>query len=324
MPRDEVDLLEVTHGSITAPAGCGKTELIARCLRRCSYDKPVLVLTHTNAGVAALRARLDKAVVPRKLYKLSTIDGFAMRLISTFPARSGHARELLDLRHPKRDYPTIRESAARLLAAGHIDEVIAASFTRLIVDEYQDCSIVQHECVAGISKVLPTCVLGDPLQAIFGFQGNELVDWEEHVAATFPPAGTLSTPWRWINAGEESFGKWLLEVRSHLFAGRAIDLRTGPTNVVWIRLDGTADHKARLKAGLTKPPTLDGSVLIIGDSTSPASQRQFASQTPGAVTVENVDLKDLVTFAGSLELSSSELLSHERRCRGSARARQID
>jgi hypothetical protein len=59
-----------------------------------------------------------------------------------------------------------------------------------------------------------------------------------------------------------------------------------------------------------KAPSPDGqgSVLIIGESTSPGSQRRFASQTPGAVTVEAVDLRDLVNFAAGLDLSAADAL----------------
>ena len=45
--------------------------------------KPILVLTHTNAGVAALRGRLEKAGVKPAGYRAATLDGFAIRLIST-------------------------------------------------------------------------------------------------------------------------------------------------------------------------------------------------------------------------------------------------
>ena len=50
--------------------------------------------------------------------------------------------------------------------------------------------------------------------------------------------------------------------------------------------------------------------VIIGKSTSPQSQRLFAKQKPGAVTVEAVDLRDLVTFAQRLDMSSPEALRH--------------
>jgi hypothetical protein len=302
MPAPEIDLLEIEKGAITAPAGCGKTQLIADALSRHANPKPVLVLTHTNAGVAALRGRLDRAGVPASRYRLATIDGFAMRLISTFPKRSGHDPEILQLGRPSSDYPAIREAAATLLDAGHLNDVLPATYDRMFVDEYQDCSLVQHALAAGIAEMLPACVLGDPMQAIFGFKGNKLVDWDEDVHGYFEPAGELSTPWRWINAGEEAFGQWLLKTRQKLLAGKSIDLASAPKNVVHVALDGSDDHKLRLRACLTKAPTADGCVLIVADSMKPAEQRRYASQTPGAVAAESVDMRDLVDFAESFDL----------------------
>lgn len=308
MPDNDIDLLAINRGSVTAPAGCGKTHLIAEALTR-HGGKPILVLTHTNAGVVALRGRLDRAGVPAKSYRLSTIDGWAMRLISTFPARSAHNANLLQLTNPGTDYPKIRITAAKLLKAGHVSDILAASYARLLVDEYQDCSIRQHAVIAYAAQTLPTCVLGDPLQAIFGFGGDDLAKWGDDVCTYFPLAGELATPWRWINAGTEPLGRWLLDVRCKLLRGEPIDLRTAPAGVSWIELDGTAaDHQRRLRAARVRPPDGQGCVLIIGDSTNPDSQRQFASQTPGAITVEAVDLKDLVSFANSFDLGAPDAL----------------
>lgn len=297
MPAPEIDLLGIDRGTVTAPAGCGKTHLIAEALTRHRSDKPILVLTHTNAGVVALRGRLDKAGVPSKAYRLSTIDGWAMRLISMFPRRSGHDPNLLNLASPGTDYPNIRVAAAKLLKAGHVADVLKASYARLIVDEYQDCSVRQHAVVGYAAQTLPTCVLGDPMQAIFGFGGDDLATWDEQVCRYFPLVGELTTPWRWINAGAEPLGRWLLEIRGRLVRGEPIDIRTAPAGVTWVHLDGTNDHEKRLEAARVRPSSVNGRVLIIGESTSPDSQRRFASQTPGAVTVEAVDLKDLVAFA---------------------------
>lgn len=297
----EIDLLAIEQGSVAAPAGCGKTHLIAAALIRGAGPKPILVLTHTNAGVIALRGRLDRAGVPPSTYRLSTIDGWTMRLISTFPMRSGHDPQILKLTRPAQDYPAIRLAAAELLSAGHLNDVLAATYDRLIVDEYQDCSIIQHCIVATAAQTLKTCVLGDPLQAIFGFAGK-LVDWTADVCAYFPAVGELTTPHRWINAGERAFGEWLLAVRHRLLAGTPVDLRSAPANITWVPLDGTADQARRLQACRTLAPTPDGGVLIIGDSRYPREQRRFASLTPGAVTVESVDLRDLVDFAQSFDL----------------------
>jgi hypothetical protein len=304
MLAPDPDLLEIGRGSIVAPAGCGKTQLIASALSRHEGLKPILALTHTNAGVVALRERLAAAGVPSKAYRLFTLDGWAMRLISMFPARSSHDPGLLNLASPRTDYPNIRKAAARLLRSGHLSDLVRASYARLIVDEYQDCSLGQHALVYYAAKSLPTCVLGDPLQAIFNFGQDRLAKWDEEICQHFRGTGELKTPWRWINANSEELGEWLLEVRVSLLKRKPIDLRHAPKAVKWVELDGTADHQRRLAAARAKPPVENGCVLIIGDSTSPDSQQQFASQIPGAVTIEAVDLKDLIAFAKTFDLGT--------------------
>uniref|UniRef100_E6PG82 UvrD-like helicase ATP-binding domain-containing protein n=1 Tax=mine drainage metagenome TaxID=410659 RepID=E6PG82_9ZZZZ len=308
MDQCDVDLLAIERGAVTAPAGCGKTHLIAEALKKHADSKPILVLTHTNAGVAALRGRLDRAGVPSAAYRLMTIDGWAMRLTSTFPQRSECGADLLKLINPGSDYPNIRRGATRVLNGGHIDDILRASYSGLLVDEYQDSSRHQHAMVNRAADALRTCVLGDPLQAIFGFGGDGLPEWDE-VCNAFPIAGRLETPWRWVNAGAETLGAWLLGIREPLLGGGSIDLRTAPENVIWIELDGTEDHQRRLRAAQVDPPSKNGTVLIIGDSTNPASQQQFASQIPGAVTVEAVDLKDLTRFGRQFNGAGADALS---------------
>lgn len=44
--------------------------------------------------------------------------------------------------------------------------------------------------------------------------------------------------------------------------------------------------------------------LIMAAGINRALQRRIAKQTPGAVTVEAVDLTDVITFAGSSELDN--------------------
>jgi len=306
----EVDLRAITRGTVTAPAGCGKTQLIAHALAVHRGSKPVLVLTHTNAGVAALRGRLERAGVIRGAYRLSTIDGWAMRLIASFPERSNHDPDVLRLSAPARDYPAIREAAWQLLQTGHVNEVMRASYAHLIVDEYQDCSVPQHHIVYFLSLLLPTSILGDPMQAIFGFRGNALADWNQQVCAHFPIAAELTTPWRWRNAGAEALGQWLLEARRLLANGQRVDLRTGPSeHLTWVPTVPPNDHSQRLAAARTLPPTADGRVLLIADSRNRAAQQNFASQTPGASTVEAVDLQDLVAFGSTFDPALPDALA---------------
>jgi DNA helicase-2/ATP-dependent DNA helicase PcrA len=312
MATGEIDLLSVSRGLIIAPAGCGKTQLIAEALSRHVDPKPILVLTHTNAGVVALRGRLDKASIPHTAYRLSTIDGWAIKLVSTFPVRSQIDPEALKLSTPRLHYPAIREAAGRLLKAGHIDDCLSATYSRLIVDEYQDCSTRQHTIISQAAQVLPTCVLGDPVQAIFGFSPNDpLVKCEEDgtTALFFPVVARLDRPWRWINVNCERLGVWLLEVRQDLIAGKSIDLRTAPGEVKWIELDGTTQDHGRLASAArwTGKGTNDG-VLVIGDSRNAASRHQMASIVQGAIVIEPVDLGHMVEFLRTFRLDAGNAL----------------
>lgn len=304
----EIDLLAIQRGSVTAPAGCGKTQLIADALKSHPGGRPFLVLTHTNAGVAALRTRLKRAGVPSSAYRLTTIDGFSMRLIAKFPTRSGYPPDLLELRTPSSDYPAIRVFAKRLLEGGHVVQAIASTYARLLVDEYQDCTIAQHDIVVALAESMPVCVLGDPLQAIFGFGGNQLVNWRGHVEARFPAAGYLATPWRWRLAGADNLGQWLLSLRPILSSGQPIDLRTAPPEVRWVQLSPATEAQQRLMAARTNTADREGTVLVIGDSMNTHGRHQLTSQTPGAMTVEAVDLRDLINFARRFDLTAPDAL----------------
>jgi DNA helicase-2/ATP-dependent DNA helicase PcrA len=306
MAAVEIDLRTISRGLVIAPAGCGKTQLIIDALTRHDGPKPTLVLTHTNAGAAALRGRLEKVGVKPKGYRATTLDGFAIRLISTFPQRAGHDPRIVTERRP--NYDAIRDTAARLVAAGHLHDILAASYDRLFVDEYQDCSIRQHALVAWLAQSLPTAIVGDPFQSIFGFGTDPLADWQSQVVPFFPVVGELKTPWRWINAGAPELGNWLLAIRDNLARGAPIDLRAAPAGVEWIALDGRQDEALRYAAAAVNAPG-ETKVLIIGDSTDPRGQQRFARQVDGAVTVEAVDLRDLTDFGSALDLAHPAALS---------------
>lgn len=304
----EYDLLAVRRGTVTAPAGCGKTQLIADTLGRHGEPKPILILTHTNAGVNALRIRLRRAEVPQSAYRVMTIDGFAMRLVGSFPLRSGLPPNVLALSNPRHDYPAIRDAAGRLLQAGHISDALESSYSRIIVDEYQDCATSQHVIVTWAAEVLPTCVLGDPMQAIFGFGGTRLVDWTTDVLRYFPSVGELHTPWRWQRAGTEALGHWLLASRQTLQMGGSLDLRSAPVELNWLELNAATSVQQRIMAARINAPRRDGTVLVIGDSRNAQSRWQVASQTPGATNVEAVDLRELTDFARNFDVLSPDAL----------------
>jgi len=297
-----LDVLSIRRGSITAPAGCGKTNLIATALKRYQGVKPVLILTHTNAGVSALRTRLAKEGVAAASSQVRTIDGWAIQLVATFPTKSGVAARVLELKNPRDDYPAIRRGAITLLRSGHLTEIFRASYQHVLVDEYQDCSMEQHELVRLLSEILGTCIFGDPLQAIFNFGPGGVAPWDTVVTAHFPVVADLHTPWRWLNAQSEVLGVWLLKVREDILLKRPIDLGVAPPAVQWIRLDGAADQAKLVTAAKTKAPVDGGTVLVIGESINASSRYRIASAVKGMVTVEAVDLGDLVKFAQGFDV----------------------
>ena len=70
--------------------GGGKTELIARatCFASETAGRQ-LILTHTHAGVHALRARLARLGVAPQSYTLTTIAGWALKWALHYPSVSG-------------------------------------------------------------------------------------------------------------------------------------------------------------------------------------------------------------------------------------------
>lgn len=307
MIKPEFDILKIKKGAITAPAGCGKTHLILAALEKHDETKPILVLTHTNAGVAALKTRIKKFNIKKETYFISTIDGFCLKLVSTFPATSGLSQSSLNIKNPNTDYPLIRSTTQKMLCLTFVIEIIKATYSRIIVDEYQDCTALQHSVIKELSVHLPTCILGDPLQSIFNFGSDRPPSWDNVVCLDFPINGELTIPWRWKNAGAEKLGRLLLDLRKKLLKGEHIDLNSLQEHIEWIQLTGTNDFTKQIRAASTTAPDKSDSVLIIGDSINAESRYKVASAVPGTITVEAVELRDLISFANSFDLKSPQL-----------------
>ncbi len=287
-------VLRTARGLVEAPAGCGKTELITNCLNQAAA-KPALVLTHTTAGVAALRSRLKVKGVPSANFRLATIAGWALNTVSMFPERSGFLYDP----QVSPNYGAIQAAVGQLCNAGHIQRELRATYSRLLVDEYQDCTTSQHAIVNGIADAIPSVVFGDPMQAIFGFGQEPMPDWHADVSTAFPLLGTLTTPWRWNRVGAPTLGAWLLGARQMLQRGQSIDLRTCPQHVHWHQITNdpnkTITDQLRLHAELSR---LQGqAILVIGDPTQAASRHNYASRAFGISVVEPVDFRDVVAIA---------------------------
>ena len=191
---------------IVAPAGCGKTELIADAVKCCNSRQ--LILTHTNAGVSSLRKRLKKKEVSSRRYHLETIHSFALRYSKAYPAESS-----ILIVEPKTndDYKAVITSAIKLFDSELIKKILKLSYRGIFVDEYQDCTIDQHKLILKLSENIPCRIVGDPLQGIFDFGTDKIVDWGTDVFLNFTKLDDSNEPWRWRNAGNKALGKWLLD-----------------------------------------------------------------------------------------------------------------
>jgi len=132
-----------------------------------------------------------------------------------------------------KDWDAIVSKATTLMGVAWMHEMVRATYGAVYVDEYQDCTILQHEFISAIGKIIPVEVLGDPLQGIFRFGGMRIVDWEKDIKPSFAEGEGFDTPWRWSKDAPD-LGKWLAEVRVTLLAGNGIDLRKTPKEVTWI------------------------------------------------------------------------------------------
>lgn len=227
-------------GCVVAPAGFGKTHLIAQAVSRGQNRQ--LVLTHTYAGVNVLRRKMRQLGVPYRSFHIDTIASWAFRLCLSYPATSRWTIE----RPSGGEWRALYKACSILLDRDFVRRVVRASYGGLYVDEYQDCSAAQHELILKLSRDLPCRVLGDPMQAIFDFDGQPLA-WDRDVAANFTRIGDLQTPYRWNQAGSPAIGAWLIGVRRALEKGSPLDLRHNLPPGVTIRHVYAIDDLQRIQ-----------------------------------------------------------------------------
>lgn len=63
--------------AVIAPAGHGKTEMLAEIVERSSGK--LLLLTHTNAGVNAIKKRMNNKSISSSRYNVETIASFCIK-----------------------------------------------------------------------------------------------------------------------------------------------------------------------------------------------------------------------------------------------------
>lgn len=283
---------QASNVSIVSPAGCGKTELIARSVKVGAGRQ--LVLTHTHAGVNALRSRMHKYRVPSKQYALETLDGWCLKFAAAFPDMS----QIEDRRPVDEEWPAVRQAACQLLGNRNVRLVLTASYDGLYVDEYQDCTMDQHRLVCALTQILPTRVFGDPLQAIFSFKGNEIVRWEDDVEQRFPRLDTLTTPYRWQHANTE-LGAWLLQLRRCILEDREVDLCRAP--ICWQQGSANQCQRGCSQCTVCRAHPLGDTVILFKKWNSAC--RDVARRTGRYEAIEEMACKRLLDFADALGAS---------------------
>ena len=144
------DLAKATRSYLIAPAGCGKTHLIAEAIAKHGSARE-LILTHTHAGVAALRKKLNDLGAQSAQFHVATIAGWALSYARSFPNTSG----LSSTTPTGKDWTGVYSAAGELLGRSSVKEIVRASYGGMYVDEYQDCTVEQHQLILQLADILP-------------------------------------------------------------------------------------------------------------------------------------------------------------------------
>jgi hypothetical protein len=184
-----------------------------------------------------------------------------------------------------------------------VRDVLAISYSHLLIDEYQDCSLAQHALVLELAQAIPSCaVFGDRLQGIFGFR-DTIVDWQADVLAHFPPFAVDYIPHRWAEHNQ-SLGVWLHQIRDLLRPGSQVafgaDLPAGVTFV-----PATQQRFELRDAALQSRP--DGETVVIIAPSDRGSARSAASRLNGAyTTMEDIGGTFMMEQLAEMEASQPE------------------
>lgn len=269
-----------------AAAGCGKTELLGQLVADQRSGRQ-LILTHTHAGVAAIKKRLAAMRVPHEKFHLHTFAGWCLRYGAAYPGLSGFRVGA----EADPDWEATYPGAERVCRSSLGRRVIRESYDGVLVDEYQDCTTPMHAVVRAIGDCIPYRGVGDPLQTVFGFR-DPCVSWDTINSDFDVFDNALLEPWRWRRPGcNAQLGEWLVAARDQLVtAGRIVIAEDAP--VTWVQHSAGTD--AEVWAGVCgMAETKDESVVAI--LRKPTECRALAQLLAGRWSiVERFDDPDLL------------------------------
>ncbi len=294
-------------GYVVAPAGFGKTHLIADAVKISQGRQ--LILTHTHAGVDALKKKLQKLDVPSTKYHVDTIASYALKLCLSYPQT---ANWHIDFPRSDAEWKSLYPKCTNLVKHKFIKRVLCASYEGIYVDEYQDCMQAHHNMLLAFAKTLPLRILGDPLQAIFdGIGGQNVVDWGAEIMPHFQRLGELDTPHRWIHDGDADLGTWLKAVRVNIEAGNAINIQQDnlPASIT-VKIVSDDNDLRNQQIYICKWGVNDknGRIIAIhkGDGQYKNKCHVLAKQTSGTFSsIEEVEGSRLFTFVKAYDLQTT-------------------
>jgi superfamily I DNA/RNA helicase len=277
-----------------APAGHGKTHAITDCLLHTAGKQ--LILTHTHAGIFSIQEKLKRQKITSSTYNVETISSYAQKIVFNFytgtdlpPQESGNQY-----------YQFLIQKATELIQIKPIRDIVAATYTGLFVDEYQDCTISQHNFILTLSTLLPTRLFGDPLQGIFYF-GEPLVNLEDsnHMGDFLIDTEYLTEPHRWKGINEP-LGQSLKQIRTILETSNSIDMRVYKPTIELVivpELDLYNNTKPYYK-NVSRLLAKDNILLIDPDSTSVIPRvKKIAIFQNRMTLLESIDDKSFYSVA---------------------------
>ncbi|MDA8214289.1 MAG: AAA family ATPase [Nitrospiraceae bacterium] len=277
---------------VIAPAGYGKTHAIAECLKHTEGKQ--LILTHTHAGVASLKEKIQKMGIVSNQYRVETITSFAQKYVDAFYC----GNDVPEQYDSEAYYPFIIENAKKLFEIQVVRDVIKATYSGLFVDEYQDCTIRQHDLIQVLASILPTRVLGDHLQGIFYFKGEVLVDFDNHLN-DFEKFPDLAEPWRWKKENPD-LGDCLIKIRELLKNKNNVDLNLYHPHIEILHADENdkytpdTDYNRKIWS-LTREDNL---LIVHPDSTNLNVRKDFISRFKNEfLLIEAIDDKAFYEFS---------------------------
>ena len=307
--------LTANKSMIVAPAGHGKTHTIVDCLEHYKPEgKKILILTHTHAGIASIREKIAERNVPAKYYEINTICSFSLNLTLSYIPED----QLPDDSDMNDRYRKAQEFAMTLLSSKPIRSVMKAKYDHIIVDEYQDCDFEQHRLINKLGEIIKVHILGDAMQGIFDFNGSPIDLNGVHLNAYQENCQTLSTPWRWINAGCPELGQEILDIRLLLEKGQSVNL-TQYKQIKYIRTTKN-DYFWHSKNKIEKPEIIkilyyylsdryDGNVLVIHPESHRKEPRiKLTKRLFNLGMLESIDDRDYYETLKSFENSQGDEL----------------